>query len=81
MFTTYFATYLQLVGNLTRAQSLLVTTVALLFAAVGCPLAGAFSDRVGRRKTIGFTCLWVMLCVFPRTGWPVPARCPVHCWE
>lgn len=65
MFTTYFATYLQLVGNLTRAQSLLVTTVALLFAAVGCPLAGAFSDRVGRRKTIAFTCLWVMLCVFP----------------
>lgn len=65
MFTTYFATYLQLVGHLTRAQSLLVTTVALLFAAIGCPLAGAFSDRVGRRKTIGFTCLWVMACVFP----------------
>ncbi|MFV3382396.1 MULTISPECIES: MFS transporter [Pseudomonas] len=65
MFTTYFSTYLQMVGNLTRAQSLLVTTVALLFAAVGCPLAGAFSDRVGRRKTIGFTCLWVMVAVFP----------------
>ncbi|MBA1192417.1 MHS family MFS transporter [Pseudomonas entomophila] len=65
MFTTYFSTYLQLVGNLTRAQSLLVSTVALLFAALACPLAGAFSDRVGRRRTIGFTCLWVMLCVFP----------------
>ena len=65
MFTTYFSTYLQMVGNLSRAQSLLVTTVALLFAAVGCPLAGAFSDRVGRRKTIGFTCLWVMVAVFP----------------
>jgi len=65
MFTTYFSTYLQLVGNLTRAQSLLVSTVALVFAALACPLAGAFSDRVGRRKTIGFTCLWVMLCVFP----------------
>ncbi|WP_434771538.1 MFS transporter [Pseudomonas entomophila] len=65
MFTTYFSTYLQLVGHLTRAQSLLVSTVALLFAALACPLAGAFSDRVGRRKTIGFTCLWVMLCVFP----------------
>ncbi|MCO7514490.1 MFS transporter [Pseudomonas guariconensis] len=65
MFTTYFSTYLQMVGNLTRAQSLLVSTVALLFAAVGCPLAGAFSDRVGRRRTIGFTCLWVMVAVFP----------------
>jgi MHS family proline/betaine transporter-like MFS transporter len=47
MFTTYFATYLQTVGQLSRAQALLVTTVALLFAAAGCPLAGAFSDRVG----------------------------------
>lgn len=65
MFTTYFATYLQTVGHLSRAQALLVSTVALLFAAAGCPLAGAFSDRVGRRRTIGFTCLWVMLAVFP----------------
>ncbi|MFF7710533.1 MFS transporter [Pseudomonas sp. NPDC007930] len=65
MFTTYFATYLQLVGQLTRPQSLLVSTVALLFAAAACPLAGAFSDRVGRRKTVGFTCLWLMLTVFP----------------
>ncbi|MEN8642384.1 MFS transporter [Pseudomonas sichuanensis] len=65
MFTTYFATYLQTVGQLSRAQALLVTTVALLFAAVGCPLAGALSDRIGRRRTIGVTCLWVMLAVFP----------------
>ncbi|WP_049870513.1 MFS transporter [Pseudomonas cremoricolorata] len=65
MFTTYFATYLQLVGHLSRAQSLLVTTVALLFAAGGCPLAGALSDRFGRRRTIMFTCFWVIACVFP----------------
>ncbi|MDH0732555.1 MFS transporter [Pseudomonas sichuanensis] len=65
MFTTYFATYLQTVGQLGRAQALLVTTVALLFAAVGCPLAGALSDRIGRRRTIGVTCLWVMVAVFP----------------
>ena len=65
MFTTYFATYLQLVGHLTRAESLLVTTVALVFAAAGCPLAGAFSDRVGRRRTIGFACLWMVIVVFP----------------
>ncbi|WP_040263243.1 MFS transporter [Pseudomonas massiliensis] len=65
MFTTYFSTYLQLVGHLSRAHSLGVTTIALVFAAIACPLAGAFSDRVGRRKTIGFTCLWLMLTVFP----------------
>lgn len=65
MFTTYFSTYLQVVGHLSRAQSLMVSTVALLFAAAACPLAGAFSDRVGRRKTVGFVCLWVMATVFP----------------
>ncbi|WP_312932835.1 MFS transporter [Pseudomonas sp.] len=65
MFTTYFATYLQLVGNLSRAQSLLVTTVALVFAAVGCPLAGALSDRIGRRRTVVFACAWVIVFVFP----------------
>jgi MHS family proline/betaine transporter-like MFS transporter len=65
MFTTYFATYLQAVGHLSRAQSLLVSTVALLFAACACPAAGAFSDKVGRRKTVGFTCLWVIITVFP----------------
>jgi MHS family proline/betaine transporter-like MFS transporter len=65
MFTTYFATYLQTVGHLSRAQALLVSTVALLFAAAGCPLAGALSDRIGRRRTIGVTCIWVMVAVFP----------------
>jgi len=65
MFTTYFATYLQVVGHLSRAQSLMVSTIALLFAAGACPAAGAFTDRVGRRRTIGATCLWVILTVFP----------------
>jgi MHS family proline/betaine transporter-like MFS transporter len=65
MFTTYFATYLQVVGHLSRAQSLMVSTVALLFAAGVCPAAGAFSDRFGRRRTVATTCLWVILTVFP----------------
>ncbi|MDU9391837.1 MFS transporter [Pseudomonas japonica] len=65
MFTTYFATYLQVVGHLSRAQSLMVSTIALLFAAGACPAAGAFADRFGRRRTIGVTCLWVIVMVFP----------------
>lgn len=65
MFTTYFATYLQVVGHLSRAQSLMVSTVALLFAAGACPAAGAFSDRFGRRRTVATTCLWVIVTVFP----------------
>ena len=65
MFTTYFATYLQVVGHLSRAQSLMVSTIALLFAAGVCPVAGAFTDRFGRRRTIALTCLWVIVAVFP----------------
>ncbi len=43
MFTTYFATYLQVAGGLSRATALLVSLIALLFAAAICPLAGLYS--------------------------------------
>lgn len=65
MFTTYFATYLQVAGGLSRATSLLVALIALLFAALICPLAGAFSDKVGRRKTIATTCALLIVVVLP----------------
>jgi len=64
-FTTYFATYLQVVGGLSRPQALAVSTVALVFAAACCPLAGRFTDLVGRRKTIGSVCAWVIIAVLP----------------
>ncbi|GAB7532560.1 MFS transporter [Pseudomonas sp. 3A(2025)] len=64
-FTTYFATYLQVAGGLSRATSLLVALIALLFAAAICPLAGAFSDKVGRRKTIVTTCALLIVAVLP----------------
>lgn len=65
MFTTYFATYLQVAGGLSRASALLVSLIALLFAAAICPLAGAFSDRVGRRVTMGTACILLIVVVFP----------------
>ncbi|WP_434677492.1 MFS transporter [Pseudomonas sp. R1-18] len=65
MFTTYFATYLQVAGGLSRATALLVSLLALLFAAAICPLAGAFSDRVGRRATVVTACVLLMVVVFP----------------
>lgn len=65
MFTTYFATYLQVAGGLSRATALLVSLIALLFAAAICPLAGAFSDRVGRRVTVVTACVLLALVVFP----------------
>ncbi|MBI6853695.1 MFS transporter [Pseudomonas cichorii] len=65
MFTTYFATYLQVAGGLSRATALLVSLIALLFAAAICPLAGAYSDKVGRRATVVTACVLLMLVVFP----------------
>ncbi|WNW14136.1 MFS transporter [Pseudomonas sp. DTU_2021_1001937_2_SI_NGA_ILE_001] len=65
MFTTYFATYLQVAGGLSRSASLLVALIALGFAAAFCPLAGAFSDKVGRRKTVVVTCVWLVVADLP----------------
>ncbi|UVJ41824.1 MFS transporter [Pseudomonas sp. LS1212] len=65
MFTTYFATYLQVAGGLSRASALLISVIALLFAAAMCPLAGAFSDKVGRRATVVTACVLLMVVVYP----------------
>jgi MHS family proline/betaine transporter-like MFS transporter len=64
-FTTYFATYLQVAGHLSRGASLLVTVLALCFAAAFCPLAGLFSDLVGRRMTIATTGIFIIASVYP----------------
>lgn len=64
-FTTYFATYLQVVGKLSTETALLVTVIALCLAAALCPLAGLLSDLVGRRATIFGTCLFIILTVYP----------------
>ncbi|WP_433766376.1 MFS transporter [Pseudomonas putida] len=65
MFTTYFATYLQVAGGLSRATSLLVSLIALVFAALVCPLAGLYSDRVGRRRTVMTACGLLIVVVYP----------------
>src|SRR5882757_2163198 len=65
MFTTYFATYLQVAGGLNRATSLLITVIALFFAAALCPLAGLYSDWVGRRKTVLTACVILIATVYP----------------
>lgn len=64
-FTTYFTTYLQVAGGLTRATALLISVIALVFAALMCPLAGAYSDKVGRRATILTTGVGLILVVYP----------------
>ena len=64
-FTTYFATYLQVAGGMSRPQSLLVTVVALCLAVCMCPLAGRYADYVGRRRSMQTVCGLVLLTVYP----------------
>lgn len=64
-FTTYFTTYLQVAGGLSRATALLISVIALMFAAVMCPVAGAYSDRVGRRATVLTTGVGLIVVVYP----------------
>ncbi|EPH0092454.1 MFS transporter [Pluralibacter gergoviae] len=65
MFTTFFSTFLQTEAGFSRASALLVSTVALLFAAALCPPAGLLCDRIGRRKTMALTALWAIVSVYP----------------
>ena len=65
MFTTYLATYMQVVGGLSRNDALLITMISLVFAGAICPLAGLFTDAVGRRKTITTVCVYLIVAVFP----------------
>lgn len=64
-FTTYLPTYLQATGGLGLADALQVTVAALLFACLFSPVAGIFSDAVGRRKTIAATCAYLIVIVYP----------------
>lgn len=65
MFSTYFATYMQVAGGATRQTALLASLGGLIVAALLCPLAGRYSDLVGRRNTIITACGSLAIAVFP----------------
>lgn len=65
MFTTYLATYMQVVGGATRPTALLASLAALVFAALLCPFIGRYSDRVGRRRTILTAGASLIVAVYP----------------
>ncbi|WP_110664712.1 MFS transporter [Salinicola halophilus] len=65
MFTTYFTTYMQVVGGATQTTALLASLGALVFAGLLCPLVGRYADRVGRRRTILTAGACLIVAVFP----------------
>ncbi len=58
------ATYLQVAGGLSRAVALLVSLIALIFAAAICPLAGLWPGPSGRRVTVMTACVLLMVVVY-----------------
>lgn len=64
-FSTYFATFLQVNGKFSRPEALLISTIALVSAAALCPVCGRFIDKVGRRRSMGLICAWVLLTAVP----------------
>ncbi|GHB07265.1 MFS transporter [Salinicola rhizosphaerae] len=65
MFTTYFTTYMQVVGGATQTTALLASLGALIFAGLLCPFVGRYADRVGRRRTVMSAGVSLIVAVFP----------------
>jgi MHS family proline/betaine transporter-like MFS transporter len=61
----YSATWLQQVANVPGSTALLLNTIAMSVLLVVCPLAGALSDRVGRRGLLMAGALGLALLAYP----------------
>jgi MHS family proline/betaine transporter-like MFS transporter len=64
-FTTYFSTYLQVVGKMSRSEALLVTVATLLVSIILCPLAGRYADYVGRKRSMLTVGLLAIITAYP----------------
>lgn len=65
MIFVYVVTYLQDIVHLTAAQALDINTVNMLVLLLLIPLAGALSDRVGRKPLLIGSTLGVLLLAWP----------------
>ncbi|EKS72480.1 MULTISPECIES: MFS transporter [Caballeronia] len=61
----YMVTYTQREAGLTREQALLASNIALLVQTLLLPVAGAMSDRVGRKPLLLGSCLLTAIAGYP----------------
>lgn len=61
----YMPTFTQKFGGLTRPEALWANTIGLVIAVVLIPVAGALSDRIGRRPTMGLSAAGFVLLSVP----------------
>lgn len=65
IFSTYMNSFLKGVIGLSSGTALTASLLSLLFAACITPFAGIISDKIGRRKTLLFACIWHVVLVIP----------------
>jgi len=58
---TYFATQL----HFSHTQSTLSSVISMIFAIIFMPIAGAWSDRFGRRRVLGWSCVIALVLMYP----------------
>jgi MHS family proline/betaine transporter-like MFS transporter len=61
----FMPTYLGLVSKIDRSQALVVTTTGLIAYAVLCPIAGALSDRLGRKMLLLISSAGAIFLTYP----------------
>lgn len=65
IFSTYMNSFLKGVIGLSSGTALTASLISLLFAACITPFAGIVSDKIGRRRTLLFACVWHVVLVIP----------------
>jgi MHS family proline/betaine transporter-like MFS transporter len=64
-FVTYLVNHLSQTVGLSRPSAILVSSASLLVYGALCPLAGALSDRIGRRRTYLLGCAGHLVLAVP----------------
>lgn len=65
----YMPVFVQRTFGFTGSQAFMAALIGNLFMAVGCVVAGAISDRIGRRLTLGIAAGTMLIAVHPLIMW------------
>lgn len=63
--SAYMVTYTQREAGLSRNEALLASNIALLVQVLAIPIAGAISDRIGRKPLLLLSCASTALLAYP----------------
>ncbi|MFW8695817.1 MFS transporter, partial [Mesorhizobium japonicum] len=65
----YMTTYAVKQLNIPLADAFVATTIGGLVLMLGCPIAGALSDRVGRKRLLLAAAIAIGVLIYPLFAW------------